>query len=133
MSDSIRTTIEDGIHLQDPYFEPDFKLQAVWLGLTWLLLAAYPTVVFRAGRPGYNCVLSVCSILLTSGEWHAWNVFQYGFGGGFFLLGIFWLLSYIQSDNRIMQKIYYRSIAWMIPISWIFCLWVMIAFIVGGT
>ena len=32
-----------------------------------------------------------------------------------------------------MQKIYYRSIAWIIPISWIFCLWVMIAFIVGGT
>ena len=44
-----------------------------------------------------------------------------------------WLLSYIKLDNRTIQKIYYRAIAWIIPLSWLFTFMMLIAFIVGGT
>ena len=43
---------------------------------------------------------------------------------------LFWLLAYIQKP--IMQKLYFRVIAWIIPASWIFAFWTLIAFIVGG-
>ena len=48
-------------------------------------------------------------------------------------MGTFWLLAYIKSDNRIWQKIYYRAIAWGIPLSWVLALWAGIALLVGGS
>ena len=58
---------------------------------------------------------------------------EYGVGSLFWFLGIFWLLAYIKRDDRIFQKIYYRAIAWAIPISWVLALWIFIAFVIGGT
>merc|ERR1711881_123736 len=31
-----------------------------------------------------------------------------------------------------MSKIYYRAIAWIIPLSWVFMVWTLITFIIGG-
>ena len=58
----------------------------------------------------------------------------YGNGNAFYVLTLFWLLAYIKAPkpDRIMSKIYYRAIAWIIPISWIFALWVFLAFLIGG-
>ena len=68
---------------------------------------------------------------MTSGEWHAWRLIKIATGIEFGILGLFWLLAYIKRPD--MQRIYYRAIAWVIPISWFFAFWALIAFIVGGT
>ena len=68
---------------------------------------------------------------MTSGEWHAWRLIKIATGVEFSVLILFWLLAYIKKP--IMQKIYYRAIAWIIPISWFFGFWALIAFIIGGT
>ena len=121
------------IVLNESYFNQDYKLQAVWLGLLWWLMGSLPQIVFRAWTPSYYCVLGVCTWYLTEGEWHGWSMMNYAHGSIFGALGFFWLLAYIKKDSRIMQKIYYRAIAWGIPLSWIIALWVFIALIVGGT
>ena len=33
---------------------------------------------------------------------------------------------------KAFQKMYYRFIAWMIPASWFFGLWIFLAFLIGG-
>ena len=43
---------------------------------------------------------------------------KWGTATVFGLLELFTLLSFIKSDSRIMQKIYFRVIAWTIPASW---------------
>ena len=118
----------------DTYFNQDYKLQAIWLGLIWWFLGTIPLIIFNAWNPGYSCYNYVCVWGLTDGEWHGFSVMQYGFGSAMDILGLFWLLAYIkQGKNRIMQKIYFRAIAWVIPLSWVFALWVFIALIVGGS
>ena len=57
---------------------------------------------------------------------------QYAQSLVFWVLGIWWLVAYVKTDSRNIQKWYYRAIAWGIPFSWLFALWTMIAFIVGG-
>ena len=123
------TEIGDITIFDSSYFDQDYKLKPIWLGLLWWLIATVPTIFYRAVRPGWNGT----GWGLTSGEWHAWYVMNYGIGSVFWSLGIFWLLAYIKRDDRIFQKIYYRAIAWGIPISWVLALWILIAFIVGGT
>ena len=44
---------------------------------------------------------------------------------------LFSMLSFIKTDNRIMQKLYYRSIAWSIPLSWLFLFTLLIVSIVA--
>ena len=118
----------------DSYFNQDYKLQAIWLGLIWWFLGTIPLIIYNAWKPGYSCYHYVCTWGLTDGEWHGFSVMQYGFGSAMDILGLFWLLAYIkQGKNRIMQKIYFRAIAWVIPLSWVFALWVFIALIVGGS
>lgn len=51
----------------------------------------------------------------------------------YFLLWFFSLLAFIRSDSRIMQKVYYRVVAWMIPISWVMAFWSLLAAIIGGS
>ena len=78
------------------YFDQEYKLQAIWLGLIWWFLGAIPIIVFRAWNPGYYCSGFVCVWGLTEGEWHGFRVMQYGFGSAMDLLGLFWLLAYIK-------------------------------------
>ena len=117
------------------YFDQDYKLQAVWLGLLWWLISYTPAIAFNAARPGWHCDgLGYCGwTYLSAGAWHAWYVLQYGLGGDYALMGLFWLLAYIKRDDRIFQRIYYRAMAWGTGLSWLFFLWSLIAFIVGGT
>ena len=134
MSDGADNTEIGNVTIFDTaYFDQDYKLKAIWLGLLWFLIGTVPTIAYQAARPGYACVLGICSWGLTAGEWHSWYVLEYGIGSVFWILGLLYLLAYIKRDNRIFQKIYYRAIAWSIPISWILALWALIAFIVGGT
>ena len=59
---------------------------------------------------------------------------NYCHGSIFGALGTFWLFAYLKhNEKRIAQKFYYRSIAWLIPMSWVVALWIFIALIVGGT
>lgn len=46
-------------------------------------------------------------------------------------LFLFSLLSFIKTDNRIMQKLYYRALAWSIPLSWVFLFSVLIVSLVA--
>ena len=48
----------------------------------------------------------------------------------FGLLSVVWGMSYIRM--KAFQKMYYRFIAWMIPASWFWGLWVMLAMLIGG-
>ena len=66
----------------------------------------------------------------TNGTKHFWSVMETSSGIFFGWTTLFWLLSYIH--KRIMQKIYYRVIAWFIPASWIFVFWALLAAIIGG-
>ena len=124
----------DPMTFNEEYFNQDYKLQAIWLGLIWWFLSLIPSIIFAAWSPGYVWNGSYYYWGLTNGEWHAWHVMRYGFGTSFGALSIFWLIAYIkQGKNRILQKIYYRAIAWVIPLSWVFALWIFIAFLVGGS
>ena len=134
MSDGADDTVVGDVTFFDTaYFDQEYKLKAISLGLLWWLMGVFPTVVFFAFRPRWVCTLGVCAWTLTEGEWQAWSTSKRGFGGAFGLLGLFWLLAYIKRDNRIFQKIYYRAIAWIIPVTWVLLLWVFIALMVGGT
>ena len=116
------------------YFNQDYKLQAIWLGLIWWALGIIPSIFFAASRPGRYWNGAYWYWGLTPGEWHAYNVMRYGFGTSFGALGTFWLIAYIKKGkNRILQKIYYRAIAWVIPLSWVWSLWIFIALLVGGS
>ena len=124
----------DPVAFNPDYFNQDYKMQAIWLGLIWWFLSLIPTIIFRAWQPGYGWNGSYYYWGLTNGEWHAWRVMMYGYGLSFGVLSGFWLLAYIkQGKNRILQKIYYRAIAWVIPLSWVWSLWAFIAFLVGGS
>lgn len=135
MSDGADNTEIGNVTIFDTaFFDQDYKLQPIWLGLLWFLIGTIPSISYAAARPGYNCNgFGWCGWGLTSGEWHGWYVLEYGIGSAFWVLGLFWLLAYIKRDDRLFQKLYYRAIAWIIPISWVLALWAFIAFMVGGT
>ena len=120
MSDGAdNTQVGDVTMFDTAYFDQDYKLQAIWLGLLWFLLGTIPTIAYNVYFSTYSGIW-----FLTGGEAHAWGVLRWGLGDSFWVLGIFWLLAYIKAvDNRLMQKIYYRAIAWIIPLSWVFALW----------
>ena len=99
------------------------------MGLLWWFIGIVPLIFFRASAASRPIWYGG----LTTGEWHAWAVLMYAFGSIFGALGTFWLLAYIKRDDRLFQKMYYRAIAWVIPISWVLALWEFIAFLIGGT
>ena len=107
----------------ETYFNQDYKLQAIWLGLDWWFISFMPLIMYAAGGWKHNW---------SGGMWHAWGVVRWGQGTTFWVLGIFWLLAYIKGWERHWQKIYYRAIAWCTGFSWLFAVWYMIAFIVGS-
>ena len=55
--------------------------------------------------------------------------------GGLILYGtvfMFAMTSIIKTDTRVMQKMYFRAIAWIIPVSWLKVSLTMAASIIGG-
>merc|ERR1712110_985282 len=127
------TQIGDVTIFDTSYFDQDYKLKPIWLGLLWWLIGTIPMIIFRGGSIGYDCIGYSCISIMSTGEWHGWSVLQYATGSVFGAMGTFWLLAYIKTDSRIMQKIYYRAIAWGIPLSWVLALWAGIALLVGGS
>ena len=135
MTDGADNTQVGDVTLFDTgYFDQDYKLQNIWLGLLWWFIGIFPLIFYQAARPGYTLDnLGAYWWNQSAGEMHAWGVLQYGFGSLFGCLGTFWLLAYIKRDDRLFQKMYYRAIAWVIPLSWVLALWEFIAFMVGGS
>ena len=131
MSDGGDNTQVGDVTLFDTgYFDQDYKLQAIWLGLLWFFIGTIPTTGYEV----WYSTQSVTGWLMSPGTAHAWGVLRWALGDSFWLLGVFWLLAYIKhGDQRIFQKVYYRAIAWIIPLSWVFALWALLAFIIGGT
>ena len=111
----------DGSHFDTDYFNTDERWWSIGMGLVWALIAS---------PMGYYMWSNPPNRWLTGGELHAWRVMRYGNGINFWIVSIFWLLSYIRKPD--FQVLYYRSIAWGIPISWLFGFWVLLAFIIGG-
>ena len=65
--------------------------------------------------------------MFTKAHKHAVGVLNVGSALIFGSLFLFSLFSWIQTDNRVMQKVYYRFIAWLIPMSWVLAVWIMVA------
>ena len=136
----------DIIHLQesskDPnFFDQDYRASSIGIGFVWFFLTIFPAIFKASARQGRTCYdagwnnydwyyYGWCETWNTKGTTHAWNVMTTANGIFFGFTTTFWLLSYIH--KRIMQKIYFRVIAWFIPASWIFAFWSLIAFIIGG-
>ena len=117
--------------LRDPnFFNQDFRASSIGVGFIWVFSIFFPLVIKGIVRPGRDCMNGICWYWRTKGTSHAWNVMTISNTIFFGFLTFFWLLSYIQ--NRMMQKIYYRFIAWMIPSTWLFAFWSLLAFIIGG-
>ena len=117
---------------KDNYFDHEYLLKSIWLGLVWLLAAVYPAILYAAATPRRDYYWDYWRWnWMTTGEWHAWQLVRIATGVEFGILSLLWLLSYIKKPD--FQRIYYRAIAWIIPISWFFAFWALIAFIVGGT
>ena len=127
--------IGGGISTSDDYFNQDGMLYAIFLGVTWFVISLVPTIGYWASSPWSRSFGGWTSYgwWLTPGEAFAWNVGMYGIGPAFWILTVFWLISYIKLENRVIQKIYYRAIAWIIPISWLLTFMMLTAFIVGGS
>jgi hypothetical protein len=127
----------DAVNGKDPeFFDPDYRASTIGIGFVWFFMTIINPILFAAIRPDRRCLTWYGSKTCVSGYWtkgekHAWNVVRIANGIFFGFLTLFWLLSYIH--NRYMQKLYYRVIAWMIPASWIFAFWSLLAFIIGGS
>merc|ERR1712014_513817 len=121
---------------KDPnFFDQDYRASSIGIGFVWFFMTIINPILFAAIRPNRECATVYGQKICVTGAWtkgekHAWNVVRIANGTFFGFLTLFWLLSYIQ--NRFMQKLYYRVIAWMIPSSWIFAFWSLLAFIIGG-
>ena len=123
----------EAVNGKDPnFFDQDYRASSIGIGFVWFFMTIINPILFAAIRPNKKCNAWTCWYNnWTKGEKHAWNVVRISNGIFFGFLTLFWLLSYIH--NRFMQKLYYRVIAWMIPASWIFAFWALLAFIIGGS
>ena len=99
-STDFATEVED-----DGYFDQDFKLQAIWLGLLWFFLGTFPIIMFeiiKVVKAGSTFGTMISWSYFSGGEWHAWYVMRYGIGPVFWVLGIWWLLAYIKTDEHLV-------------------------------
>ena len=71
------TQIGDVTIFDTAYFDQDYKLKPIWLGLLWWFIGTLPLIIFRGASIGYNCAGIICSWGLSTGEWHGWSVLQY--------------------------------------------------------
>ena len=109
----------------ESYFDMEYKMQAIWLGVIWFAMLWPPGIMWWSawGYRSWN----------TAGEWAAWHLLWATNSLEFVTLLVFFFLSWVKTSNhRNLQKYYYRAIAWIVPISWFFAFWVFIAFLVGG-
>jgi len=137
MQDSTASELVAPVHDgKDPnFFDQDYRASSIGIGFVWFWLSIWPAILFAAINPGKVCETYAGGKVCYTGAWsrgtkHFWNVMTISSGIFFGFTTLFWLLSYIH--NRIMQKIYYRVIAWFIPASWIFGFWALLAAIIGG-
>ena len=119
------------VEIVSDYFNTDYRAYSIGLGCMWLFTSIMPFVLQAAVKPGKECVDRVCTTYKSSGTKHAWNVMKYTTLAEFLLLSGIWGMSYLKL--KAFQKIYYRAIAWVIPSSWFFSLWVFIALLIGGS
>jgi len=125
------TELADTTGGKDPnFFDQDYRPASIGIGFVWFFLSFWPGMLNAIVRQGRECAYGFCVTWRTKGTNHAWNVAIISHSIFFGFTTLFWLLSYIH--KRIMQKIYYRVIAWFIPASWIFAFWSLLAFIIGG-
>ena len=123
------------------YFDQDYKGGAITAVFIWFFMTIQPGLTSLIVKPYTVCYDSkrVCYVpgaygydrnrfgnYFSKAHNHAVAVLNIGATMIFGLL-FFSLFSWIQTDNRIMQKVYYRFIAWLIPLSWILAVWVMTA------
>ena len=128
---------------RDPnFFEREYRASSIAIMFVWLGLTMFMPIWYSVIMPDWNSTYwgwgwywshaegRWVHSYWNSGTNHAWNVLRYS--NGFFFGSLFFmsLLSYIH--KRVMQKIYYRFIAWLIPASWVFSFWGLLAFIIGG-
>merc|ERR1712151_664216 len=105
------------------HFDTDYRWQSIGLGLIWAFVQFLPYIFWATYNGGG----------WTKGTRHAWRVMKWGTGLNFGQMTLFWLLSYIRKGKgMVFQRLYYRSMAWGIPFSWLFAFWVFLAFIIGG-
>ena len=123
------------------YFDQDYRGGAIGAVFIWFFMTIQPGVISLIVQPyractklnggGKDCTspgdASFNWNLFTKAHKHAVAVLNIGATMIFGLLFLFSLFSWIQTDNRIMQKVYYRFIAWLIPLSWVLAVWVMTA------
>lgn len=105
---------------------------ASWLPWVWLAMINPYRVCFENG---WNYNTRECytgSGWVTYGVRHYVDVTTIGSQLVYGFLWLFSLLAFIRTDTRIMQKIYYRMIAWLIPASWVISFWSLLAAIIGG-
>ena len=106
---------------KDPnYFDTEYRAYSIGLGCIWFFTMIFPFIMHAIVNPKNK----------TKGTKHAWDTMQYTTLVEFGLLTIIWGMSFIRL--KAFQKMYYRFICWMIPVSWFFGLWVMIAMLIGG-
>ena len=122
------------------FFNGSFKGGPIAISFMWFFNFLGPILYYMAFKPGTECFnVNLASIGKFGGCWngatsgtnHGWMFVRVSSGILFGLLWLFSLLAYVK--QRGMQKIYFRFIAWMIPLSWIAATWALIAFIIGGT
>ena len=113
------------------YFNATYRAYSIGIGIVWTFAWITPFILQSVVRPGRTCVLGVCTTYITGGTRHAWNVMRWTSFCEYGLLSIVWGGSYLHL--KAFQKIYYRTIAWVVPISWGFALWIMLAFLIGGS
>ena len=122
----------DGPRRDPAFFDQEYRPASIGIGFIWFFMTIINPILFAIIRPGRKCYLNYCdNNYLTKGEKHAWNVLKIANGLCFGFMTLFWLLSYIK--NRNMYKLYFRAIERFIPVTWIFAIWALIAFIIGGT
>ena len=115
-------TIQDPATWNETYFNQDYKLWPIWLGLVWWFASFAPLIVF-AFRDSW---------WLNGGTRFAWGIERWGVGTVFWVLGIWWLVAYIKDEGRKISKYYYRAIAWGIPFTWLFHLMATLGWFIGG-
>ena len=124
--------MSDPLAVSNPsYFNNDYRADAIGVGGIWFWNMLAPIILYAIVTPGKSCdYWGWCWWWNTKGTWHAWNVMRISYGLFFGFTTLFWALAWIKKP--IMQKIYYRVIAWFIPASWIFAFWTFLAFMIGG-
>ena len=88
--------------VDEEYFNTDYSLQPVWMGLLWVVLQ-WSGWIYVCNSVGWSNLSSPVDYLtvaykMNTGIWgqHAWNIIVHGHFWVFLGLFVTWLLAYIQ-------------------------------------